>query len=126
MVEDISVNPDNFSLEGEARELTVFFSDIKNFSGMSEELEPRQLTQMLNTYFTEMTDILHRHGATIDKYIGDAIMAFWGAPLPIDDHRKARLGCRAGNAGGARWLAPQLQANVAGRRWKRALGSIPD
>ena len=91
VVEEISVNPDRFALHGEARELTVFFSDIKDFSTISEQLEPRQLTQLLNTYFTEMTDILHRHGATIDKYIGDAIMAFWGAPLPVDDHAKRAL-----------------------------------
>jgi len=78
IVSDISKHPDKFSMAGEAREMTVFFSDIKNFSGMSEQLDPRQLAEMLNRYFTVMTDVLHRHGATIDKYIGDAIMAFWG------------------------------------------------
>jgi adenylate cyclase len=92
VVDSISRHPENFSLEGEARELTVFFCDIMNFSRISELLDPRQLAQMLNTYFTEMTRILHRHGATIDKYIGDAIMAFWGAPLPQPDHATRALG----------------------------------
>jgi adenylate cyclase len=86
VVNAIARDPEAFSLEGEARELTVVFSDIKDFSTLSEHLDPRQLARMLNTYFTEMTDILHRHGATIDKYIGDAIMAFWGAPLAQPDH----------------------------------------
>jgi len=94
VVDSISQQPEGFSLEGEARELTVFFCDIMNFSRISELLDPRQLAKMLNTYFTEMTRILHRHGATIDKYIGDAIMAFWGAPLPLPDHAARAL--RAG------------------------------
>jgi adenylate cyclase len=79
-------SPESFSMEGEAREMTVFFSDIKNFSTISERLDPRQLGHMLNRYFTEMTDVLHRYGATIDKYIGDSIMAFWSAPVVQADH----------------------------------------
>jgi adenylate cyclase len=86
VVEALMKDPRGYSLEGESREMSVFFSDIKNFSTISEHLDPRQLARMLNTYFTAMTDILHRHGATIDKYIGDAIMAFWGAPLAQPDH----------------------------------------
>jgi len=91
VVEALGARPDRFSLEGEARELSVFFSDIKNFSGISEHLEPRELARLLNTYFTRMTDILCRYDATIDKYIGDAIMAFWGAPLPQPDHARRAL-----------------------------------
>jgi adenylate cyclase len=94
VVDAISQSPEKFSLEGEARELTVLFCDIRNFSGISEGLDPRQLAKMLNVYFTELTDVLHSHGATIDKYMGDAIMAFWGAPLAQPDHPT-----RAVNAG---------------------------
>lgn len=91
VVQTLSEQPERLVLEGEARELSVFFSDIKNFSGISEHLDPRELARMLNTYFTLMTDILYRHEATIDKYIGDAIMAFWGAPLPQPDHAARAL-----------------------------------
>ena len=83
IVEAISRSPKAFSLEAEDRELTVLFCDIRDFSAISERLDPRQLAQLLNQYFT---DILHRHGATIDKYMGDEIMAFWGAPLEQADH----------------------------------------
>jgi adenylate cyclase len=87
----IGRHPEAFSLEGEARELTILFCDIKEFSTMSEHMEPRQLARMLNTYFTEMTRILHRHGATIDKYIGDAIMTFWNAPVRQENHPRRAL-----------------------------------
>lgn len=84
----ISRSPESFSMEGEQREMTVFFCDIKGFSTISEQMPPRQLARMLNHYFTAMTDILHQHGATIDKYIGDAIMAFWSAPVVQADHAR--------------------------------------
>lgn len=86
VVGDISKQLGKLSLDGESRELTVIFCDLKNFSGISEQLNPKQLVQFLNEFFTAMTKILHEHGATIDKYMGDAIMAFWGAPLPQPDH----------------------------------------
>lgn len=91
IAEAISRTPEAFSLDGEARELTVLFCDIREFSAISERLDPRQLAQLLNLYFTEFTDILHRHNATIDKYMGDAIMAFWGAPLEQADHPSRAL-----------------------------------
>lgn len=76
------------ALEGESRYLTVFFCDLRNFTAMSEQLDPREVVRLLNEYFTTMTTILYKYGATIDKYIGDSVMAFWGAPLPQDDHYK--------------------------------------
>ncbi len=86
LVDALSEHPEGINLAGEARELTVLFCDIKGFTEISEKLEPRQLAAFLNAYFTDMTRILFKHGATIDKYMGDAIMAFWGAPLPQADH----------------------------------------
>jgi adenylate cyclase len=83
---EIARHPERVSLDGESRRLTVFFCDLQQFSGVAEQLNPKQLAALLNEYFTEMTDVLYRHGATIDKYIGDSIMAFWGAPLPVSDH----------------------------------------
>ena len=86
IVDQISKNPDALDMTGTSKQLTVFFCDLQNFSNVAEQLNPKQLTLLLNEYFDEMTAILYRHGATIDKYIGDSIMAFWGAPLEQPDH----------------------------------------
>ena len=83
VVNRISQNTDQYKLEGEARELTVMFCDVHNFTGIAENVSPQQLAQLLNALFTPLTEVLYKHHATIDKYIGDSIMAFWGAP--IDD-----------------------------------------
>jgi adenylate cyclase len=88
VVEEIARHPDSLSMEGQAKELTVFFCDLQEFTAVAEQLNPKQLTLLLNEYFDEMTEILYRYGATIDKYIGDSIMAFWGAPLPQPDHAR--------------------------------------
>ena len=113
VVDEISKTPETYTLEGEARELTVLFCDIRDFSAIAEQLDPDQLAQMLNLFFTEMTDILHHHGATIDKYIGDAIMVFWGAPITQEDHAS-----RAVNAGIAMLNAVDgLNTAFAKRKW---------
>jgi len=92
LVERLADNPAALELGGEIRELTVLFSDIRGFTSMSEKLDPKALTGLLNSFLTPMTDVLLKREATIDKYIGDAIMAFWNAPLDIDAHpRKACL-----------------------------------
>ncbi|WP_274423233.1 CHASE2 domain-containing protein [Chelativorans sp. YIM 93263] len=92
LVERLAQNPQALNLEGETRELTVLFSDIRGFTSLSERLDPDVLTSLLNDFLTPMTEVLLHHDATIDKYIGDAIMAFWNAPLDIADHpRKACL-----------------------------------
>ncbi len=86
VVNELCRNPGSFSLEGESRELTVLFADLVNFTSIAETLEPRELTQLINRHFDLVTNILLEHQATIDKYIGDSIMAFWGAPLAQDNH----------------------------------------
>lgn len=86
LVKALNNNPDLLSLAGESRYLTVFFCDLRNFTGMSERLDPKDVALILNEFFTTMTVILFKYGATIDKYIGDSIMAFWGAPVPQEDH----------------------------------------
>jgi len=86
LVEEISKSPGKVSLKSESREMTVLFCDLHNFTSSSEHLAPQQISRMLNTYFTEMSNILHDCDATIDKFIGDAVMAFWGAPLRQEDH----------------------------------------
>lgn len=77
---------------GEVKELTVMFSDIRNFTTLSEGLTPDELVNLLNQYLSTMTDIIFRNLGTLDKYIGDAIMAFWGSPYPQHDH--AYRACR--------------------------------
>ena len=86
VVEQIIRHPERLRLGGERRELTIFFSDLQGFSGFSERLSPEELTRLLNDYLTDMTDIILEEGGTLDKYEGDAIIAFWGAPLDQPDH----------------------------------------
>jgi adenylate cyclase len=74
------------SSAGQKVEITVLFSDIRGFTTMSESTEPEKIVEMLNVHFTVMADIILKHNGTIDKYIGDAIMAFWGAPVKTADH----------------------------------------
>lgn len=74
------------SSAGQKVEITVLFSDIRGFTTMSETSEPEEIVEMLNVHFTVMADIILKHNGTIDKYIGDAIMAFWGAPVKSADH----------------------------------------
>jgi adenylate cyclase len=76
----------NYGLLGEDREMTVLFADIRNFTTISEPLTASQLKDLLNDFFTPMTEIIFKHHGTIDKYVGDLIMAFWGAPLRDKRH----------------------------------------
>ncbi len=92
VVEKIMENIDNLGLGGEKRELTVLFSDIRGFTTISEALAPEELVKLLNVYLTRMTDKVFKHNGLLDKYIGDAIMAVYGAPIAHPDH--ARLACR--------------------------------
>ncbi|MBN9068046.1 MAG: adenylate/guanylate cyclase domain-containing protein [Rhizobiales bacterium] len=96
LVGRLAENPGELRLGGEIRDLTVLFSDIRGFTTLSENLDPDELTGLLNDFLTPATDVLLKADATIDKYIGDAIMAFWNAPLDIPDHpRKACLAALA-------------------------------
>ena len=93
VIEQLVDHPEKLRLGGEKRELSIFFSDLQGFSTISEQLEPEALIGLLNEYLTEMTDIILDSGGTIDKYEGDAIIAFWNAPLEQPDHA-----CRAVDA----------------------------
>jgi adenylate cyclase len=86
VIDKIMEHPEALELGGEEREISIFFSDVAGFSTISEKLTPPQLVSLLNEYLSEMTDIILKHGGTIDKYEGDAIMAFFGAPHPFPDH----------------------------------------
>ena len=86
VVENLAAHPEALQLGGEERHMTAFFSDIAAFSSFSENLAPHELVHFLNLYLTAMSDIILERGGTIDKYEGDAIIAFFGAPLTMPDH----------------------------------------
>ncbi len=86
IVNDLLKNPEKVRLGGEKKVITVFFSDVRDFTSISEKLTPEQLTHCLNRYMTMMTDTLFEHQGTLDKYIGDAIVAYWGAPVDLANH----------------------------------------
>ena len=89
LVEEMSQHlGQKFSMDAESRELTVLFSDVRGFTTISEGLEPKALAELMNEYLTPMTKIIHEYRGTIDKYMGDAIMAFWGAPLHDPQHAR--------------------------------------
>lgn len=86
VVDEMLLHPDKLTLGGERKELTVLFADIQGFTSFSEKLDPEDLTNFLNKFLTVMSRVIFEHRGTVDKYIGDAIMAIFGAPLPSDDH----------------------------------------
>jgi class 3 adenylate cyclase/CHASE2 domain-containing sensor protein len=91
MIDRIIANPDLLNLGGERRELSVFFSDIQGFTSISEKMEATLLTEFINKYLSFMTDVVENTGGYVDKYIGDAVVAFWNAPLDMDDHAAQAL-----------------------------------
>jgi len=88
LVDQMLESDDDLGFEGDRREMTVLFADIRSFTTISESLSPTELKDMLNRFFTPMTEIIFNKHGTIDKYVGDMIMAFWGAPLRDEDHAK--------------------------------------
>ncbi len=86
LVEELAEHPEALSMEGESREMTVLFSDVRGFTSVSEQLDARELAQLMNRFLTQQTAVIQKHRGTIDKYMGDAVMAFWGAPLQDPDH----------------------------------------
>lgn len=89
---EVLKDPEGLKLGGEKREMSVLFSDIRGFTSVSEKMDPADLVHFLNEYLTEMTDIVFQHEGVLDKYMGDAIMAFWGAPTAQPRH--AEQACR--------------------------------
>lgn len=85
-IDRMVADPEAYQFSGESKELTVLFADIRNFTSISESLSAEELKSMLNQYFTPITKIIFDHDGTIDKYVGDMVMAFWGAPLEDNNH----------------------------------------
>lgn len=86
LVDEMVKDPDRYSMAAATREMTVMFCDLRGFTQLSEHMEPAQVQALLNTVFSRLTQVIRRHRGTIDKYMGDCVMAFWGAPLQAPDH----------------------------------------
>ena len=93
VVDELSQNPDKLTLGGETKTLSILFSDIRGFTTISEQLTPQELMNQLNEYLEEMSEAVMERQGLVDKYIGDAVMAFWGAPLDLKNH--AQLACES-------------------------------
>lgn len=91
LVEEIDASGAQISLEGEHREMSVLFSDVRSFTTISEGLDATELTRMMNEFLTPFTGVIQKYRGTIDKYMGDAVMAFWGAPLSDAEHARHAL-----------------------------------
>ncbi|MCZ8227629.1 MAG: adenylate/guanylate cyclase domain-containing protein [Burkholderiaceae bacterium] len=86
LVDEMVKDPDSYSMKATTKELTVMFCDMRGFTKMSETMEPTQLQALLNSVFSRLTDLIRGNRGTIDKYMGDCVMAFWGAPVDTPDH----------------------------------------
>ncbi len=86
LVDEMAKNPTDYSMEARSKELTVMFCDMRGFTKMSESMEPLKLQELLNGVFSRLTAIINQNSGTIDKYMGDCVMAFWGAPVDIPAH----------------------------------------
>lgn len=114
LVAEMNKSGQQVSVGGESREMTVLFSDVRGFTSISEGLSPQELTVLMNAFLSPMTRIIHQHRGTIDKYMGDAIMAFWGAPLHDGDHARHAVQAALAMHQGMEELAESFVA----RGWK--------
>ena len=113
LVDKMAEDPEKYSMEGKSEELTVLFSDIVGFTSISESLEPKELSQFINDYLTSMSLVIRNNRGTLDKYIGDAIMAFWGAPVADAEHaRQAVISAMA-----MQTELDKLRAQMVARGW---------
>ncbi len=132
LVERIVANPESVRLGGVRRELTVLFSDIRGFSRLSESLAPERLAEFLNQYLTPMTELVMKRDGTLDKYIGDAVMAVWNAPVDVPDHAARACGTAldmldALRALNTRWRAeglPSIQIGIGINTGPMAVGNM--
>jgi len=113
LVNEMSKKMEKINLDGEIREMTVLFSDVRGFTTISESLEPKELTTYINAFLTPITRVIHDNRGTIDKYMGDAVMAFWGAPLPDEQHALHALNAAIGIVERMKTLREEFSA----RQW---------
>ena len=132
IIEAIAAHPERLELGGEEVDATVLFADLTDFTALSERMPPREVIHLLDEYFTVMTQIILAHKGTVDKYIGDAIMCFWGAPMPQRDHairacRSALRMTKAMRGLNDRWLAqgnPSLMLRIGIHSGRVVAGNV--
>ncbi len=110
LVDEMSMKMEKINLDGEIREMSVLFSDVRNFTTISESMEPKELTQLINGFLTPITEVIHHQRGTIDKYMGDAVMAFWGAPVEDPQHALHALTAAMGMVQRINQLKPEFEA----------------
>ena len=93
MAEEILKNPESLQLGGQRRHLTVLFADIMAFTSLSEKMDPAEVVDLLNHYFTQMVDLVFEHQGTLDKFLGDGLLAFFGAPLEVPHAAGQAVAC---------------------------------
>ena len=98
LVDEMLKHPEHYSMQADSRELTVMFCDMRGFTALSECMPPLQLQALLNRVFTRLTEVIQGERGTIDKYMGDCVMAFWGAPVPAQDHAACAVRAALGMA----------------------------
>ncbi|GIZ51432.1 CHASE2 domain-containing protein [Noviherbaspirillum aridicola] len=113
LVAEMAADPQRYSMEGESHELTVLFCDVRGFTTISEGLDPNSLREYINIYLTAMSEDIRGNRGTLDKYIGDAVMAFWGAPVSLPDHAQRAVA----SALRMQATANSLNKDFAARGW---------
>src|SRR3974390_380294 len=93
MAEEIMKNPESLQLGGQRRHLTVLFADIKSFTSLAEKMDPAEVVEMLNHFFTRMVDLVFEHRGTLDKFLGDGLLAFFGAPMEVPQAASQAVAC---------------------------------
>lgn len=109
LVKEMAKQPELITLSGQSKELTVLFADVRNFTNISENISPQELSLLMNQILTPMTEAIYRNMGTVDKYMGDAIMAFWGAPVEQADHATKAVLSALGMQKKIRVLSEHLQ-----------------
>lgn len=110
LVDEMLKHPEHYSMQADSRELTVMFCDMRGFTALSECMPPLQLQALLNRVFTRLTEVIQGERGTIDKYMGDCVMAFWGAPVPAPDHAACAVRAAIGMAQAVQQLNQEHRA----------------
>lgn len=132
VVSEILESPGGINLGGEMRDVTILVSDLRGFTSMTESLGSRHVLEIINRYFESMTEIVLRHGGTIDEFMGDGILVFFGAPRPFPDHFRRAILCALDmqaamaefNEEGCRLRQPQLQMGIGINCGELVVGNI--
>lgn len=124
LVRQISRNPEQLKLGGERKDISVLFADLRDFTAVSETFkdDPEKLTSILNAILTPLTDIVHDHRGTVDKYMGDCLMAFWNAPLDVDNHADEAVKAAIAMAGAMPEINARIRAQFGHDGFKLGLG----